>query len=352
MRCLVTGVAGFVGSHLAERLIADGHDVVGVDVFIDYYPRWQKLANLRQLFSSQRFHFIDGDLNTLDLPALLADREWVFHQAAQAGVRASWGTSFDIYIACNIAATQRLLEAAVSAPDLRRLVYASSSSVYGDAPALPVTEETLPQPVSPYGVTKLAAEHLCTLYWRNYGVPTVSLRYFTVYGPRHRPDMAFHQFGKALLESGMIVVHGDGTQTRDFTYVSDVVEANILAATTPGVEGQIFNIAGGSRVSVREVIRTLEELSGRKVLIDYRETALGDVRHTYADISRAQRLLGYQPAVSLRDGLAAELMYLETLYPRHPMAVLPDGTTAGESDDAGVPIPVQPATEGPFTAQP
>ncbi|MBF6590967.1 MAG: GDP-mannose 4,6-dehydratase, partial [Ktedonobacterales bacterium] len=168
MRCLVTGVAGFIGSHLAERLIADGHEVLGIDTFTDYYPRPFKVANLTLLRQAERFRFVEADLNALDLAATIADRDWVFHQAAQAGVRASWGQSFEIYTACNITATQRLLEAATHAPTLKRLVYASSSSVYGNAPELPVTEETLTRPVSPYGVTKLAAEHLCSLYWHTY----------------------------------------------------------------------------------------------------------------------------------------------------------------------------------------
>jgi nucleoside-diphosphate-sugar epimerase len=316
MRCLVTGVAGFIGSHLAERLLEDGHEVLGVDAFTSYYPRSFKEANLRALRDSRRFTFLEADLATTEMAPLLDGRDWVFHSAAQAGVRASWGQSFEIYTACNITATQRLLEAAVRAPRLQRLVYASSSSIYGDAPELPVTEETLPKPVSPYGVTKLAAEHLCTLYWHNFQVPVVSLRYFTVYGPRHRPDMSFHIFGKALLEGGEIVVFGDGRQTRDFTYIADVVEANMCAARTPGVEGRVFNIAGGSRVSLREAIETLEDLSGRAARLRHVAVALGDVRDTYADTSLAQRLLGYAPRVGLREGLAAELAHLETLYTR------------------------------------
>jgi UDP-glucose 4-epimerase len=314
MRCLVTGVAGFIGSHIAERLLRDGHEVLGVDAFIAYYPRAFKEANLQHLRTSERFHFIQADLNSCSLPDLLADRDWVFHQAAQAGVRQSWGENFDLYVACNITATQRLLEAAMKTPTLKRFVYASSSSVYGNVTTLPVTEEALPRPVSPYGVTKLAAEQLCGLAWQNYQVPTVSLRYFTVYGPRHRPDMAFHRFIKALLASDEIVLYGDGEQTRDFTYVSDVVEANIRAATAPGVEGLVFNIAGGSHVSLREAIKTLELLSGRQARIRCEERAAGDVRDTLADISRAQRLLGYAPQVSLRQGLAAELAFLQEVY--------------------------------------
>jgi len=240
MRCLVTGVAGFIGSHLAERLLADGHEVVGVDSFTDYYPRAFKEANLQGLRDAPGFELLTSDLTILPLDAVLDGVDWIFHQAAQAGVRASWGQQFDIYTSCNITATQRLLEAAVHARNLKRFVYASSSSVYGDAETLPVTVQALTRPVSPYGVSKLAAEHLCTLYWKSYRVPTVSLRYFTVYGPRQRPDMAFHKFGRALLTNAPMDIYGDAGQTRDFTYVSDIVEANIRAAQAESVTGLVF----------------------------------------------------------------------------------------------------------------
>jgi nucleoside-diphosphate-sugar epimerase len=326
MRCLITGVAGFIGSHLAERLLADGHEVVGVDAFVDYYPRALKERNLAAALGASRFHFVEGDLNTLPLDQLVADREWIFHQAAQAGVRASWGASFEVYTSCNILATQRLLEAVKGSSALKRLVYACSSSVYGDAPVLPASEDTLPRPVSPYGVTKLAAEHLCWLYWRNYAVPTVSLRYFTVYGPRQRPDMAFHRFGKALLEGRELVVFGDGEQTRDFTYISDVVEANIRAAATEGVAGMVFNIAGGSRVGLREVMATYARISGRELRVRYEEPARGDVRDTFGDTTRARTHLGYLPQVRLEEGLAAELAYLEDLYTPTRLASSPDAS--------------------------
>lgn len=314
MKCLVTGVAGFVGSHLAERLLADGHEVVGVDVFTDYYAREFKERNLRGLKDRAGFTFLEADLNNLDLAALLAETEWVFHQAGQAGVRASWGRDFAIYTACNITATQQLLEAATRAPHLKRLVYASSSSIYGNARALPVTEQTLPQPVSPYGVTKLAAEHLCNLYWHNYRVPTVSLRYFTVYGPRQRPDMGFHKLIKAILLDQEFTLFDDGYQTRDFTYIADIVEANVQAAQAPDVAGEVFNIAGGSRVTMREVIAQIEELVGKKARIRHEPPAKGDVRDTFADTSHAHKLLGYHPRVSLREGLAAEIAFLRELY--------------------------------------
>jgi nucleoside-diphosphate-sugar epimerase len=314
MKCLVTGVAGFIGSHLAERLLNDGHDVLGIDVFTDNYARAFKQNNLQSLQKRASFTFLEADLNQTDLTALLGDVAWVFHQAGQAGVRASWGQDFALYTAANISATQRLLEAATRAPSVQRFVNASSSSIYGNAPSLPVTEETLPQPVSPYGVTKLAAEHLCSLYWHNYRVPTVTLRYFTVYGPRQRPDMAFHTFLKAILQDTDFTIYDDGYQTRDFTYVADIVEANIQAAQAPDAVGHVFNIAGGSRVHLREVIQTMETLTGKQAHIHYEPPARGDVRDTFADTSRAHRILGYKPRVSLREGLEAEVAFLRKLY--------------------------------------
>ena len=314
MRCLVTGVAGFVGSHLAERLLADGHEVCGIDAFIDYYPRQMKEKNLAALRTQERFTFIEGNLLDLELAPLVDGVDWIFHQAAQAGVRASWGKEFSLYTDCNVLATQRLLEAVVTTGNaIQRLVYASSSSVYGDALSLPVLETATPHPVSPYGVTKLAAEHLCSLYYHNFGVPTVSLRYFTVYGPRQRPDMAFHRFCKAVAEQQPIRVFDDGNQTRDFTYVSDIVEANVRSAAI-GTSGSVMNIAGGSRVSVRHVIELLQEVSGLPVQVTFEQKQHGDVRDTFADISNAIKLIGYQPQVSLREGLTREFESIMALY--------------------------------------
>lgn len=314
MRCIVTGVAGFVGSHLAERLVAEGHEVLGIDAFITSYPRELKEANLGALRRSSRFQFMEGDLSEMDLPAVLTEQEWIFHQAGQAGVRTSWGEHFSVYAQCNILATQRLLEAAAHSPYLKRLVFASSSSVYGKTPELPLTEQTLPLPVSPYGVTKLAAEHLCMLYWHNYGVPVVALRYFTVYGPRQRPDMSFHIFGKALLSGQSIDIYGDGQQTRDFTYIDDIVTANLLAAESKPAEGLVMNIAGGSRISLLDAIARMQEIAGRKAEVRYLAEAKGDMRDTYADIATAERVLGFRPKVDLGQGLEAELRYLRQLY--------------------------------------
>ncbi len=315
MRALITGVAGFIGSHLAEALLAQGHAVVGLDCFTNYYDPALKRHNLTGFQSHPAFQFIQADLVAADLSPLLRDVDWVFHQAAQAGVRASWGKSFDVYTKDNVLATQRLLEAAKDHP-LRKLVYASSSSIYGDAESFPTPETALPRPLSPYGVTKLAAEHLCYLYWRNYGVPTVSLRYFSVYGPRQRPDMAFHKFGRALLQGDPIAIYGDGRQTRDFTFVSDVVRANLLAAEH-GQAGEVYNIGGGARVSLLETLKLLEHISQRTANADFQSAERGDARHTAADISKAQEQLGYQPAVDLPTGLAAEVAWLEQLLTRY-----------------------------------
>lgn len=301
MRCVVTGCAGFIGSHLAEALVERGHQVIGIDCFTDYYPRATKLANLSSLRESPRFTMVEADLLEHDLRSLLEGADCVFHQAAQAGVRASWGQNFSIYTENNVLATQRLLEAARGLP-LQRFVYASSSSIYGDARQLPVGEDALPRPISPYGVTKLAAEHLCHLYWVNFGVPAVSLRYFTVYGPRQRPDMGFHRFIRALLAGDEIVVYGDGDQTRDFTYVSDAVAAN-LSCMEADVVGQVFNVGGGSRISVNRVLSVLESISGRKARVRRIENQKGDVRHTYADTSRAREALGFAPSIPLEEGL-------------------------------------------------
>jgi UDP-glucose 4-epimerase len=267
-----------------------------------------------ELRKAPNFKLLEGDLNLLDLPELLRDRDWIFHQAAQAGVRTSWGKSFEVYTRSNIDATQKLLDAAVNQARLQRFVFASSSSVYGNAARLPVSEEAPTNPISPYGVTKLAAEHLCLLYAQSFQVPTVSLRYFTVYGPRQRPDMAFHRFGRALLRGEGFRVYGNGTQTRDFTFVSDVVQANLDAAAAANVEGKVLNIAGGSRVSLTDAIAVLEELTGREALVRYEDKARGDVGDTYADISLARRLIGYRPKVTLLEGLKSQLEYLRALY--------------------------------------
>ena len=310
MKALVTGVAGFIGSTLAEKLLADGADVVGLDCFTDYYPRPIKERNLSALTGQARFRFVESTIQQADLPGLLKDRTHVFHLAAQAGVRKSWGRDFGVYTVNNIEATQVLLEAAAgAAPALERIVYASSSSVYGDGVAMPMREDALPQPVSPYGVTKLAAEQLCYLYYANYGVPAVALRYFTVYGPRQRPDMGFHKFLRAAIRGEPITVYGDGEQTRDFTFVHDAVAATAAAAVR-GVPGRVYNIGGGSRVSINQVFEMIGRVSGRPPRIDVDPAQKGDMRHTYADTSLAQADLGFRPTVGLEEGIAAEYRWL------------------------------------------
>jgi nucleoside-diphosphate-sugar epimerase len=308
MRALVTGAAGFIGSTLAGRLLADGADVVGIDCFTDYYPRPIKERNLSSLTGHARFRFVESRIQDADLATLLADRTHVFHLAAQAGVRKSWGRDFAIYTVNNIEATQMLLEACAKCT-LERVVYASSSSVYGDHVPMPMREDALPQPVSPYGVSKLAAEQLCYLYFVNHGVPTVSLRYFTVYGPRQRPDMGFHKFLRATILGEPITVYGDGEQTRDFTFVADAVSATIAAATR-GIPGRVYNIGGGSRVSVNEVLELIGRVAGRRPLVTVDPAQKGDMRHTYADTSLARMDLGFSPTVGLEQGLAAEHQWL------------------------------------------
>ena len=308
MRALVTGCAGFIASHVCEALLSDGIEVVGVDRFADYYPRAAKEANLRRLLDDRRFSFHQLDLAEAALAPLVEGIDLVYHLAGQPGVRASWGSSFESYVRDNVLATQRLLEAVVGQP-LAKFVYSSSSSLYGDAESYPTPESAVPQPVSPYGVTKLAGEHLAYTYWRNHGVPTISLRYFTVYGPRQRPDMAFHRFIRQALQGNPLTVHGDGEQTRSFTFVADVVAAN-RAAGRAAASGVAVNIGGGSQASVNQVLALLRELLGRPLDVRYGEAQPGDVRNTSADTRLAAELLGFAPRVDLREGLAAEVEWL------------------------------------------
>jgi len=309
MKAFVTGAAGFIGSTLCDRLIADGADVIGLDCFTDYYARGIKERNLSGLAAHPRFRFVESTIRDADLNALIRDRTHVFHLAAQAGVRKSWGRDFAVYTINNIEATQLLLEAVRGTSALERLVYASSSSVYGDSVSMPMREDALPQPVSPYGVTKLAAEQLCYLYHTNYGVPAVSLRYFTVYGPRQRPDMGFHKFLRAVIRAEPIRLYGDGDQTRDFTYVHDAVNATV-AAGSKGVPGHVYNIGGGSCVSVNQVVEMIARVVGRHPVVEVDPAQPGDMRHTSADTSRARAELGFQPQVSLEQGLQAEYQWL------------------------------------------
>ncbi|WP_315791096.1 NAD-dependent epimerase/dehydratase family protein [Fischerella sp. JS2] len=313
-KSIVTGAAGFIGSHLVEALLKQGEEVIGIDEFNDYYDPTIKRKNIAHLRNHPAFTLVEGNIQFLDWQTLLKNVDVIYHQAAQAGVRASWGQGFRAYTERNINSTQVLLEAAKDTPSLQRLVFASTSSVYGDAETLPTHEEICPKPVSPYGITKLAAERLCGLYHKNFGVPFVSLRYFTVYGPRQRPDMAFHKFFKAVLTDKAIPIYGDGQQTRDFTFVNDAVAANLAAATVPEAIGEIFNIGGGSTVVLAEVLNTMEEIVGHLIKKNYIEKAMGDARHTAADVSKARKILGYQPQVSLSDGLRQEWQWIQSFY--------------------------------------
>ena len=310
---IVTGVGGFIGSHLAETLLNQGDKVIGIDEFNDYYNPTLKRQNISQFQEHPGFQLIENDIQSLNWSELLVDVDIVYHQAAQAGVRASWGGGFRDYTERNINATQIILEAAINAPNLKRLVYASTSSVYGNAETFPTPETVCPQPVSPYGITKLAAERLGKLYHQNFGVPCVYLRYFTVYGPRQRPDMAFHKFFKWILQDQPISIYGDGQQTRDFTFIGDAVAANLLAAIVPSAIGEIFNIGGGSRVVLAEVINIMEGIVGRPIKKNFVEKARGDARHTSADVSKARKILGYQPQVSLTEGLRQEWEWMKSL---------------------------------------
>ncbi|MEP7106048.1 MAG: NAD-dependent epimerase/dehydratase family protein [Chloroflexota bacterium] len=308
---MVTGAAGFIGSHLAERLLAEECSVIGVDCFTDYYDRALKESNLASLVGRRGFELRAADLASDAIEPLIQDADFVFHQAGQPGVRGSWGASFASYAVNNIGATQRLLESCVTSARLKRFVNASSSSIYGDVKSLPTPEEALPRPVSPYGVTKLAAEHLCRVYANAMAVPTVSLRYFTVYGPRQRPDMAFTRFCHAVLAGKPISINGDGEQTRDFTYVDDIVDANMAAATAPGtaVVAHAYNLGGGTRVSMNEVLEMLFRVAGLRVPVRNVEQQPGDARHTAADTRLAARDLGFEPKVGLEDGLARQLAW-------------------------------------------
>jgi nucleoside-diphosphate-sugar epimerase len=307
-RMVVTGAAGFIGSHLSEALVARGHEVTGIDCFTDYYDVAQKRANISSLLRDPRFRLVDESLTHIDLKRAIDGASVVFHLAAQPGVRKSWGVEFEQYIEHNVRATQMLCEAMKGSGV--RLVYSSSSSVYGETAQLPMREDHPTRPLSPYGVTKLAGEALCLLYAANHGLPVACLRYFTVYGPRQRPDMAFHRFIRAMLAGEPIDVYGSGTQTRDFTFVKDAVDANLAAAAYTGNE-TVFNIGGGSCVTLNTVLDLLGRVTGRQPDARYRERQFGDVMHTLADISRATRELGYAPRIGIEEGIAREVEWLD-----------------------------------------
>jgi nucleoside-diphosphate-sugar epimerase len=299
---VVTGAAGFIGSHLCECLVADGHEVVGLDSFHPYYARETKERNLRELLAGPRFGFVEADLRTAQLGPLVEGAEAVFHEAAMAGLARSW-TDFEEYMTCNVLGTQRLVEAALRA-SVKRLVHASTSSVYGRL-ALG-DEESLPRPVSPYGATKLCAERLALAYQESFGLPVVVLRYFSVYGPRQRPDMAYHIFIERILRGRPITVFGDGGQSRSNTYVADAVRATVLAWER-GTVGAVYNVGGGETRDLNGVIAVLEKLVGERAQIERQPARPGDQLHTKADIQRAERELGYQPSTPLEEGLRRQV---------------------------------------------
>jgi len=308
MKVLITGAAGFVGSSLAEALLSLGHEVIGLDALTDYYDSEIKKSNITAARDHSAYTFLNENILTADLESILDDVEIVYHQAAQPGVRASWGEQFSVYTENNVLATQLLLDACRKRP-IKLFVYASSSSIYGDAECYPTPENVIPRPISPYGVTKLAAEHLCNLYRTQYGVPTTSLRYFTVYGPRQSPDMAFHRFIRAVLKGDVLKVFGSGGQKRDFTYIADAVAANI-AVMEKGIVGETMNIGGGSSVTVNETIALIETITGNKALVNRVDTQKGDVMDTAADTSKARNLLGFTPKTNLNEGLKKQIEWI------------------------------------------
>lgn len=305
-RFLVTGCAGFIGSHLCESLLESGHSVRGVDAFTDYYERATKEENLAVSRRHPAFELVEADLSTAPLEELLDSCAGVFHLAAQAGVRGSWGDTFAVYARDNVIATQRLFESCSSAG--LRIVWASSSSIYGNAERYPTTESTPPHPISPYGVTKLTCEHLASAYRQSANLDDVALRYFTVYGPRQRPDMAFTRAIRALVTGTPFRVLGTGEQTRDVTYVGDAVSATILAMDR-APSGRAYNVGGGSETSLRDVLELLQKLSLQRLRLLYEPAAIGDVRRTAAETSLARAELGWEPCTSLEEGLLAHLMW-------------------------------------------
>lgn len=307
---LVTGCAGFVGSHLSERLLERGDTVRGVDAFTDYYERSVKEGNLSALREADGFELAEADLAEESLEPLLDGVDGIFHLAAQPGVRGSWGGTFAVYARDNLVATQRLFEAAAGAG--RRVVFASSSSVYGNAETYPTTEDLEPKPVSPYGVTKLTCEHLARVYGESFGLDVIALRYFTVYGPRQRPDMAFTRIAKALASGDRFTVMGTGEQSRDFTYVGDAVAATLLSMES-GTAGAVYNVGGGQEASLREIIELGERLSGRTLNVVNEPAAAGDVTRTAANTGRIRSDTGWEPKVALEEGFRSQLAWAGAL---------------------------------------
>jgi nucleoside-diphosphate-sugar epimerase len=308
MKTLVTGAAGFVGSHLVEDLLGRGFDVVGVDCFTPYYGRERKLANIAPAREHGAFALVEADLAEADLAPLLDGVDVVYHLAGQPGVRASWASGFAEYLRLNVQATQRLLEASLHS-GVERVVYASSSSLYGNAERYPTSEDDVPAPFSPYGVTKLAAEHLCRLYSSNFGLHTVSLRYFTVFGPRQRPDLAMMKLIESALEGTPFPLYGTGEQIRDFTFVDDVVDATARSGLETVEPGSVFNVAGGSPATMNEVVEIVTRLTGGALQVERQDAVPGDVARTGGSTERIASALGWKAQVSLEDGLARQVAW-------------------------------------------
>ena len=313
MKILVTGAAGFIGSHLCEKLLTDpNHSIIGLDTFIGPTPGPLKKINIENLVKHPRFKLIHTDLLTANLEKLTEGIDVIYHLAGMPGVRSSWGKDFFPYVTNNITATQRLLEAVKDKP-IQKFIYASTSSVYGEKTGM-VKEDAYLTPLSPYGITKLTGEHLCNVYRKSYNVPVIIVRFFTVYGPRQRPDMAFHRFISQITKNEPITIFGDGTQSRDFTYVSDCVEGLFTLLTANQVIGETINFGGKERATVNEVITWIEELTGVKATFEYQPSITGEPKHTWADISKAEGLLGYNPKITLKEGLAKEIEYIRAIY--------------------------------------
>ena len=303
MKILLTGIAGFIGSTLSEQLLELGYDILGLDCFTSYYSKAQKLDNLKKSVSNKKCTFIEADILDIDL-SLIKDIDVIVHLAAQPGVRPSW-SEFEVYVRNNVVATKRLLDAAVNL-GARKFVFASSSSVYGDAESYPTKEDTVPRPVSPYGITKDTCEKLCRVYHDAYSLHITTLRFFTVYGPRQRPDMGFHKFIERMLANQKITIYGDGNQIRDFTYVGDIVQG-VIAALESDSKEETYNLGGGRPTRLLDVINVLKNTIGVDAEIEYAEAQRGDARKTLADIGRARKELNYNPTMKLEQGLSAQV---------------------------------------------
>jgi len=307
---LITGVAGFIGSSLAEKLLKDNFKVIGIDSFTNYYSPHIKEKNIENCLKHSNFSLIRQDLDTLDLSTIFENTEYVFHLSAQPGARASWGKEFTTYVKNNISVTQKILESLKNNTTLKKFIFASSSSVYGNQSSIMNEDTSLTKPVSPYGVTKLASENLVNLYFKNYEIPIISLRYFTAYGPKQRPDMAFTRFFHSIIKDKKLIIFGNGEQTRDFTYVDDVVKATMNAAASDHV-GEILNIGGGSVFSLMQITEFMKEITGKELEIDFKKEQKGDVKHTSADISKSENLINYKSNTDIKYGLTQQYEYIK-----------------------------------------